>query len=117
MGYGQDPRAVADWPWHEVLIWDAALGEVDRVQALDRGTDMQHGAALIGLAFHKPAELATEAQRLRAARRLPQLVSEDEAMARTQALLAQVALATRIARRRGIRGDAAGPFAEVDRVH
>lgn len=98
-------------------MWDAALGEVERVQALNRGEDMLHLASLVGFATLKPQELNAESERLKAARRLPRVVSPTEVVDRTTDILERVALAGRIARRKAARGEAVAPLFGASRGH
>lgn len=106
---------MTNWDWADVMIWDAALGEVERVEALGRLSDMLTAASLTATAFHEPGKLAAERGALRDLGRLPAGVPEpQEVAAVTEAMLARVALAERVARRARRRGEDV-PFLRVMR--
>lgn len=98
-----------------MLIWGAALGEVERVAGLERLSDLITQASLNGTAWHAPARLEEERRRLQAESRLPVAVPEaSDAAAATASMLERLALADRVARRKRRRGEA-DPFLRVMR--
>lgn len=103
-GYGLDPRAVAGWDWLDVLVWGAALDDVERVEAIGRHGEAVTAAALQAQAFHEPKRLKDAAAGVRRLARLPVAVTEEEAQEATQSILDRLALAERVARRKRRRG-------------
>lgn len=104
-GYGMDPRAVAGWDWLDVLIWGAALDDVERVEAIGRHGEAVTAAALQAQAFHDPKRLRDAQAGVRRLARLPVSVDEEEAARATQSILDRLALAERVARRKRERGE------------
>ena len=116
VGYGQDPRVVAtEWAWADVLIWEAALDELQRVDGLAEAEQAVTAASLTALAFHEPKGLAERRAALQAAGRLPgaPLPDTEAVVASVTAVAERLALAERVARRQRRRGAAVAPFLKV----
>jgi len=104
-GYGLDPRTVTGWDWLDVLIWGAALEEVERVAAIEHYADAVNAAALQAQAFHEPKQLQDAWGGVRRLALLPVRPTPDQVQEATEAVLDRVALAERIARRKARRGE------------
>ena len=104
-GYGLDPRMIAGWDWLDVLIWGAALEEVERVAAIEHYADAVNAAALQAQAFHEPKQLQDAWGGVRRLALLPVRPTPDQVQEATEAVLDRVALAERIARRKARRGE------------
>lgn len=104
-GYGMDPRAVAGWDWLDVLIWGAALDDVERVEAIGRHGEAVTAAALQAQAFHDPKRLRDAQAGVRRLARLPVHLAPEAVQDAAQAILDAEAKAERIARRKRQRGE------------
>lgn len=107
---------MAEWAWADVLVWDAALAEVERVEGLGRLADMVTAASLMATAVHQPTKLAEAREQMLGAGRLPAAGggtdSRDPGTA-TAALLERIAMAERVARRMARSGQVGDPFLEA----
>ena len=104
-GYGLDPRQVVGWDWLDVLIWGAALDDVERVEAIGRHGEAVTAAALHAQAVHDPKRLRDAQAGIRRLARLPVTLEPEAVQDAAQAILDAEAKAERIARRKRRRGE------------
>lgn len=113
-GFHQDPRDVATaWAWADVLIWEAALQEVERVEGFARAERAISAASLTAAAFHEPKQIAERRAELQRAGRLTPLPELEQVLSGVAAVAERMALAERVARRQRRRGLEQAPFLKV----
>lgn len=89
--FGQALPAVLAWPWHDVLLAEFGLDEVERIEGLAHDVAELHDAFLVHYAVLKPSQLQVEQRALQARLRAgdrPESVDED-ALAASAAALAE----------------------------